>query len=92
MSGEGTNMRIQVGTRISTPIEKFRIVVVSNDDPVTDDQVNFLSFNSQGSFLDINFPGWLSDAQTQLFFRRRHTPGPIDSDMLPALQPNSAAF
>jgi hypothetical protein len=92
MSGGDTTLQVKIGSHVSTPVANFRITVFTQGCCAADDQLNFLSFESQGDLIDIDFPGYLEGAETQLFLRRRHTPGPIVSEALPTVRPNPADF
>jgi hypothetical protein len=84
---------VRIGEHVGTPITKFRLTTFVANCCAADDQYNFLSYESQGNVLDIDFPGFLEgDVNTQLFFRRRHTPGPITDATFPTEPPNPAAF
>ena len=92
MSGGDTTLRVSIGPHESTPVSQFRIAVLPEGCCAANDQYNFLDFDTQGGVIDIDFPGYLTNAETQLFFRRRHTPGPITSPALPSAQPNPLDF
>jgi hypothetical protein len=93
MSGGDTRFQMSIGGHISTPVTSYRIIVVTDDSSSTNDQYNFLSYASQGSYMDIDFPGFLEEnVVANLAFFRRAIPGPITSEALPIEQPNPAAF
>lgn len=91
---DGLNrFQVRIGDHVSTPITQFRLTAIIANCCASNDQYNFLSYESQGNLLDIDFPGFLEgDVSTQLFFRRRHTPGPITDASFPVVQPDPSAF
>ena len=90
MSGDAASIRMTIGGHTSDPVKMYRITVIEQGCCAANDQFNFLSFPSQGSLIEINFPGFIGDAELALFFRRRIDP--ITNDELPLNQPDPADF
>jgi hypothetical protein len=91
-SGGATNFQVKLGSHTADPIPQYRMTVIPAFFYASDDQFNFLSYQSQGMLMPLNIPGYLTNANVQLFFRQRHHPGPIVSPEMPTSPPNPFDF
>ena len=91
-SGGPTNFQVKLGTHTANAIPQYRMTVIPAFFYASDDQFNFLSYQSQGTLMPLDIPGYLEDANVQLFFRQRHQPGPVVSPELPTVAPNAWDF
>jgi hypothetical protein len=91
-SGGPTNFQVRIGAHTADPIPQYRLTVIPAFFYASDDQFNFLSYQSQGTLMPLNIPGYLTDANVQLFFRVRTNPGPVVSPEMPTTRPNPFDF
>ncbi|MBA3484814.1 MAG: hypothetical protein H0T51_23685 [Pirellulales bacterium] len=92
MEGGPTDFQVTIGSHVSSPIPKYRLTVVPAEFYASDDQFNFLSYESNGIRMNVDIPGFLTGGTVQLFFGGRHTPGPIVSPVFPLTQPDPLHF